>query len=84
MADIDGAAAQAVADEIICRGGRAAAVRCDVADPEQQQAAFQSHMQRFRQLDYALLNAGPRRRCQCCQPKCATLLLQLLLQIPRQ
>jgi NAD(P)-dependent dehydrogenase (short-subunit alcohol dehydrogenase family) len=58
VADIDGSAAEQVADAIRGAGGRAVAVPCDVADPVQQLAAFQRHMRQWGRLDYALLNAG--------------------------
>ena len=58
VADIDGSAAEQVADAIRGAGGRAAAAQCDVADPQQQLAAFQRHMRQWGRLDYALLNAG--------------------------
>lgn len=58
LADVDAAAAEAVAKQIAAAGGAAASVRCDVADPVQHLAAFQQHMRRWGRLDYALLNAG--------------------------
>ena len=39
-------------------GCDAQAVQCDVSNEQQQQEAFQMHMQQFRRLDIAILNAG--------------------------
>ncbi len=58
LADVDMAGAGATAARIRAAGGQAIAVRCDVADSSQHLQAFQTHMQRWGRLDYALLNAG--------------------------
>lgn len=39
-------------------GCDAQAVQCDVSDEKQQQEAFHMHMEQFRRLDIAILNAG--------------------------
>lgn len=39
-------------------GCDAQAVQCDVSDDKQQQEAFHMHMEQFRRLDIAILNAG--------------------------
>lgn len=47
-----------MAREVQAAGGSAIAVTADVCDVQQQAAAFERHMSRWRRLDAAVLNAG--------------------------
>lgn len=58
VTDIDGDAAEAVAQEIRAAGGTAAALRSDVADPVQSAAAIDFACDRFGRLDVLVNNAG--------------------------
>ena len=44
--------------ELSSAGCEAQAIQCDVSNEQQQQEAFDMHMQQFRRLDIAILNAG--------------------------
>ena len=58
VSDIDLAAAERVAGEIESAGGRAAADRTDVADPDQVEAMVAAAIERFGGLDVGVNNAG--------------------------
>ena len=58
VSDIDLAAAERVASEIEAAGGRAAADRTDVADPDQVEAMVAAAVERFGGLDVGVNNAG--------------------------
>jgi 3-oxoacyl-[acyl-carrier protein] reductase len=65
-ADIDGAAADAAAQEIVAAGGQAAAITTDVADAASTQAMAQAALDRFGAIDVLINNASlmsvlPRR-----------------------
>ena len=47
-------------------GCEAQAIQCDVSVAQQQEEAFQMHMQQFRRLDIAILNAGIGDKGQLC------------------
>jgi NAD(P)-dependent dehydrogenase (short-subunit alcohol dehydrogenase family) len=59
-ASVDGlaGAAQEVADAIIARGGKAAAVECDVESAESREALVRTVVERFGRLDILVNNAG--------------------------
>jgi NAD(P)-dependent dehydrogenase (short-subunit alcohol dehydrogenase family) len=58
VSDVDLAAAERVAGEIESAGGRAAADRTDVADPEQVETMVAAAVERFGGLDIGVNNAG--------------------------
>jgi 3-oxoacyl-[acyl-carrier protein] reductase len=58
VTDIDVDAAEAVAKDIASQGGIAAAVRCDVGDEGQVQAAAATAVERFGGIDILVNNAG--------------------------
>lgn len=58
VSDVELAAAERVAGEIESAGGRAAADRTDVADPEQVEAMVATAVERFGGLDIGVNNAG--------------------------
>ena len=58
VSDVDPAAAERVASEIESGGGRAAADRTDVADPDQVEAMVAAAVERFGGLDVGVNNAG--------------------------
>jgi NAD(P)-dependent dehydrogenase (short-subunit alcohol dehydrogenase family) len=58
VADISDAAAKATAEEIVRRGGRAEAVRCDVTRWEQVQSAVETTRRLFSRLDVLVNTAG--------------------------
>lgn len=58
VSDVDPAAAERVASEIESGGGRAAADRTDVADPDQVEAMVSAAVERFGGLDVGVNNAG--------------------------
>ncbi len=58
VSDIDLASAERVAGEIESAGGRAAADRTDVADPDQVEAMVAAAIERFGGLDVGMNNAG--------------------------
>jgi NAD(P)-dependent dehydrogenase (short-subunit alcohol dehydrogenase family) len=58
VSDVDPAAAERVASEIEAAGGRAAADRTDVADPDQVEAMVAAAVGRFGGLDVGVNNAG--------------------------
>jgi 3-oxoacyl-[acyl-carrier protein] reductase len=58
VTDIDVEAAQEVAKHIVAQGGAAAAVRCDVADEGEVQAAAAAAVERFGGIDILINNAG--------------------------
>lgn len=39
-------------------GCEAQAIQCDVSNEQQQQEVFQRHMEQYKRLDIAILNAG--------------------------
>ena len=58
VADINEAGAEAIADAISAKGGRARAIRCDVASAADNDAMVAAAKQGFGRLDAAFLNAG--------------------------
>src|SRR5262245_33982481 len=58
VADIDGASACRVADEITSRGGRAIAIQADVSEPTQVNALIADTLAQFGRLDVLVNNAG--------------------------
>lgn len=58
VVDIDGAAAQAVADEIVRAGGEAIGLACDVSRSEQVEAMVGRTVEHFGRLDIAFNNAA--------------------------
>lgn len=58
VADINEAGAEAIADAIRAKGGRARAIRCDVASAADNDAMVAAAKQDFGRLDAAFLNAG--------------------------
>ena len=58
VADINEAGAEAIADAIRAKGGRARAIRCDVASAADNDAMVAAAKQGFGRLDAAFLNAG--------------------------
>jgi 3-oxoacyl-[acyl-carrier protein] reductase len=58
VTDIDVEAAQATAKHIVAHGGVAAAVRCDVVDDGEVQAAVDTAVERFGGIDILVNNAG--------------------------
>jgi len=58
VADIDLAAAEAVAKTIVDAGGEALCVRCDVTRDAEVQAMLDATRERFGRVDYAFNNAG--------------------------
>lgn len=62
IADVDAAAGQGVADEIIIEGGRAIFVRCDVSSAVECQSAVQQMVAEFGGIDILFNNAGIIRR----------------------
>ncbi len=58
VADIDLAAAEAVAKTIVDAGGQAFCVRCDVTRDAEVQAMLDAATERFGRVDYAFNNAG--------------------------
>lgn len=58
LVDVDIDSARIVASSINSTSGKAQAVHCDVATSEDLNAAFESHIQAFGDLQYVLLNAG--------------------------
>lgn len=58
VADIDLAAAEAVAKTIVDAGGEALCVRCDVTRDAEVQAMLDAARERFGRVDYAFNNAG--------------------------
>lgn len=62
IADVDAAAGQGVADEIIIEGGRAIFVRCDVSSAVECQNAVQQMVAEFGGIDILFNNAGIIRR----------------------
>jgi meso-butanediol dehydrogenase / (S,S)-butanediol dehydrogenase / diacetyl reductase len=61
VADLDAAAAQAVADGIVARGGSATSVRVDVTDRAQVQSMIQTAVGTFGALHVIFNNAGMNR-----------------------
>ncbi len=61
VADLDAAAAQAVADAIVESGGTAASVGVDVTDRSQVQAMIQTAVDTFGALNVIFNNAGMNR-----------------------
>src|SRR5438309_1793573 len=57
-ADIDGGAAEAVANQIVTNGGQALGLRTDVADPAATTAMAQSAIDRFGAIDILINNAS--------------------------
>ncbi len=62
LLDRDAAAADALARILVAQGGEALAQACDVADPEQCRAAFETVAQRFGGVDVLVNNAGITHR----------------------
>src|SRR6478672_10938585 len=58
VADIDGASARRVANEIVAGGGRAMAMQADVAEPTQVNALIADTVAQFGKLDVLVNNAG--------------------------
>ncbi|MGU3437656.1 SDR family NAD(P)-dependent oxidoreductase [Actinomycetes bacterium M1A6_2h] len=58
IVDLDGDAAQKLADELTANGFRALALQCDVSDEDQVAAAVQATVDQFGSLDMAFNNAG--------------------------
>ena len=58
LADVNIGAVQAAADEIIKNGGKAIAVKCDVANEQQVKAMIEKTVATFGKLDVAYNNAG--------------------------
>ena len=58
IADLDLAAGQRIADDIVAQGGAAAAVQADVTDREAVRAAITTAVARFGRLDVYFNNAG--------------------------
>jgi NAD(P)-dependent dehydrogenase (short-subunit alcohol dehydrogenase family) len=58
IADINGAAAQAAADELASSGARVLAIACDVEDEESVKAMVEKTVETFGRLDAAFNNAG--------------------------
>jgi 3-oxoacyl-[acyl-carrier protein] reductase len=58
LADIDVAGAEATAVELVSAGAGAVAVHCDVADPDQVDAAVATAVDRFGGVDILINNAG--------------------------
>jgi 3-oxoacyl-[acyl-carrier protein] reductase len=58
LADVDAAAAEGTAAELVSVGGEAIAVECDVADPEAVDAAVATTVDRFGGIDILINNAG--------------------------
>jgi 3-oxoacyl-[acyl-carrier protein] reductase len=58
VADIDGASARRVADEIVAGGGRAMAMQADVAEPTQVNSLIADTLAQFGRLDVLVNNAG--------------------------
>jgi NAD(P)-dependent dehydrogenase (short-subunit alcohol dehydrogenase family) len=58
VSDINLESAQAVTDEIIAAGGKAAANQCNVSNPEDAAAMVQAAIDTFGRLDIAVNNAG--------------------------
>src|SRR5262249_3978980 len=58
VADIDGASARHVADEIVASGGRAIAMQADVAELTQVNALIADTVAQFGRLDVLVNNAG--------------------------
>jgi len=61
VADMDGAGAEAVAAEVVAAGGRAVAVRCDITNPTDCEAAAQAAVDRFGRLTGMVNCAGVSR-----------------------
>lgn len=53
-------------------GCEAQAIQCDVSIEKQQEEAFQMHMQQFKRLDIAILNAGIGDKGQLAARQCLT------------
>ncbi|KAL3154502.1 hypothetical protein ABBQ32_013964 [Trebouxia sp. C0010 RCD-2024] len=58
VVDLDIGGAQQTVSELRDAGCEAQAIQCDVSCEQQQEEAFQMHMQQFKRLDIAILNAG--------------------------
>ena len=58
IADLNETGAEAIADQVRAAGGRARAVRCDVANAADNDAMVAAARQEFGRLDAAFLNAG--------------------------
>jgi 3-oxoacyl-[acyl-carrier protein] reductase len=58
LADIDAAAAEGTAAEVVSGGGQAIAVECDVADADAVDAAVATTVDRFGGIDILINNAG--------------------------
>ena len=58
LADIDGPSAEGTAAELVSAGGKAIAVECDVADPDQVDAAVAAAVDEFGGVDILINNAG--------------------------
>src|SRR5690606_15080992 len=58
VADLNGEAAEQVKEEIIARGGEAAAIRADVSKDEDARAMVRATLDAFGALDVAFNNAG--------------------------
>ena len=58
VADLSGRRANEVAEAITASGGRAAAIKVDVADPEQVQSCIRLALETFGRLDIMVNNAG--------------------------
>jgi 3-oxoacyl-[acyl-carrier protein] reductase len=58
VADLDGQAASRVAEQIMAAGGRALALRVDIAEPSEVQALVEETTSRLGQLDVLVNNAG--------------------------
>ncbi|MGH3678161.1 MAG: SDR family NAD(P)-dependent oxidoreductase [Mycobacterium sp.] len=58
IADIDSEMAESTAAELVSAGGQAVAVRCDVADEQQVDAAVAATVERFGGVDIVINNAG--------------------------
>ncbi|OZC61881.1 3-oxoacyl-ACP reductase [Rhodococcus sp. 15-725-2-2b] len=58
VVDLDGDAARQLSDDLTSRGFEALAVRCDVSDEDQVEAAVRATVEKFGSLDMAFNNAG--------------------------
>ena len=58
LADVNEAAARAVAEQLVAAGHKAIAIRCDVSDEAQVKAMVEQTVSTFGRLDAAFNNAG--------------------------
>jgi len=58
LGDLDLAAAEETARQVVAAGGEAHAMRCDVSRPEEAEALVREAVARLGRLDYAVNNAG--------------------------